>query len=488
MFVITAPETPAPLRPAAPSRTGPALVAAVLFVLHCAFALRHHARFRTTGYDLGIFGQAVRSWAEGRLPASEIRTATAPAGFEGEALPLLGDHFHPVLALLGPVYRLVPHVEMLLVAQAALVAVAVYVTGRTAQRQLPGRPSAGPLVGVACGLAWGTQALIGFDFHEVAFALPPLALACRAYLDGRLRAAAWWAAALLLVKEDLGATAAVFGLLIAHRARGRRDRRERHAWRAGWLLAGGSVLAAALVVKVVVPGFAPDGRYLYAEQVGGAYGFLDGWSVKVLTVLALLAVTGGLVVRSPLAWLLLPTLAWRFTSSVPSHWEPGLHYSAVLVPVAFAALVDAVQRGARLPVRRGARLPVPRGAGAALLVPVGVALLLLPLQPTAQLATPGFWRESPREAAARAAVGLVPDGVRVAASNTLAPHLTDRAVVRLAAPGLLDRDPAVEWLVADRLDGFPAGAVDGALREAAADPGWRVVREEAGIVLLRRTR
>ncbi|MFE9043157.1 DUF2079 domain-containing protein [Streptomyces sp. NPDC007818] len=482
MLMITTPgatEAPALRRPEAPSRTGPALVAAVLFVLHCAFALRNHARFRTTGYDLGIFGQAVRSWAEGRLPASEIRTATAPAGFGGEALPLLGDHFHPVLALLGPVYRLVPHVEVLLVAQAALVAVAVYVTGRTARAHLPGRPFAGPLVGVACGLAWGTQTLIGFDFHEVAFALPPLALACRAYLDGRLRAAAWWAAALLLVKEDLGATAAVFGLLIAHRARGLGDRRGR---RAGWLLAGGSVLAAALVLKVVIPAFAPDGRYLYAEQVGGAYGLLDGWPVKALTVLALLAVTGGLVVRSPLAWLLLPTLAWRFTSSVPSHWEPGLHYSAVLVPVAFAALVDAVRRGARPPV------PGLRGAGAPLLVPLGAALALLPLQPTAQLATPGFWRESPREAAARAAVELVPDGVRVAASNTLAPHLTDRTVVRLAAPGLLDRDPAVEWLVADRLDGFPAGAVDGALREAAADPGWRVVREEAGIVLLTRAR
>ncbi|MFH8260294.1 DUF2079 domain-containing protein [Streptomyces roseolus] len=468
MITNLVPAAPVPRAPAvAPHRrTGPALVAAVLFVLHCAFALRHHARFRTTGYDLGIFGQAVRSWAEGRLPASEIRTATAPAGFEGEALPLLGDHFHPVLALLGPVYRLVPQVEVLLVAQAALVSAAVYVTGRTAQRHLPGRPHAGVVLGAACGLAWGVQTLVGFDFHEVAFALPPLALACRAYLDGRLRAAAWWAAGLLLVKEDLGATATVFGLLIAHRARDRRERRT------GWLLAGGSALAALFVLKVAIPAFAPDGRYLYAERVGGAYGLLDGWSVKVLTVLALLAVTGGLVVRSPLAWLLVPTLAWRFVSSVPSHWEPGLHYSAVLVPVAFAALVDALRRGARLP----------------LAVPLGVVLLLLPLQPTAQLATPGFWREGQREAAARTAVGLVPDGVRVAASNTLSPHLADRAVVRLAVPGLLDRAPAVEWLVLDRADGFPAGATEGVLREVAVDPSWRVVREEAGIVLLRRGR
>ncbi|MGW5002555.1 hypothetical protein ACWEP8_33410 [Streptomyces hydrogenans] len=71
-----------------------------------------------------------------------------------------------------------------------------------------------------------------------------------------------------------------------------RDGRER---RTGWLLAGGASLAAVLVLKVVVPGFAQDGRYLYAGQVGGGYGFLDGWPVKALTVLALLAVTGGLV-------------------------------------------------------------------------------------------------------------------------------------------------------------------------------------------------
>ncbi|MFF6793207.1 putative membrane protein [Streptomyces filamentosus] len=474
MLMITAVEKPR--RAAAPAgRAGPACVALVLFVLHAAFALRNHARFRTTGYDLGIFGQAVRSWAEGRLPASEIRTATAPAGFEGEALPLLGDHFHPVLALLGPVYRLVPHVEVLLVAQAALVAAAVYVTGRTAGRHLPRGEFAGPVVAAACGLAWGVQTLIGFDFHEVAFALPLLALACRAYLDGRSGAAAWWAAGLLLVKEDLGATAAVLGLLIVHRARDRRERRT------GWFLACGSVLAALLVLKVVVPGFAPDGRYLYAERVGGAYGLLDGWPVKALTVLALLAVTGGLVVRSPLAWLLLPTLAWRFASSVPSHWEPGLHYSAVLVPVAFAALVDAVRRGARPPV------PWPRGGGRApLLAALGAVLLLLPLQPTAQLATPGFWREGPREAAAREAVGRVPDGARVAASNALAPHLTDRTAVRLAVPGLLDRAPAVDWLVLDRADGFPAGATDGVLRAVAGDPAWRVVRDGAGIVLLHR--
>ncbi|MFC9591372.1 DUF2079 domain-containing protein [Streptomyces sp. NPDC056944] len=359
-------------------------------------------------------------------------------------------------SVLAPLYRLVPHVGTLLVAQAALVALAVYVLARTAQRHLPGRSHVA--LGVACGLGWGTQQLIGFDFHEVAFAVPLLALACRAYLDRRTRAAACWAAALLLVKEDLGATAAVFGLLLA-----RRDRRT------GLVLAAGSLLGTILIVYGVIPAFAADGRYLYAGQVTGGHGILDGWTVKALTPLLLLAVTGGLVLRSPLALLLLPTLAWRFTSANPAHWEPGLHYSAVLVPIAFAALVDALRRGVRLPLS----------------VPLAAALLLLPAQPLAALATPGFWQTGPREAAAREALALVPDGARVAASNSLAPHLTDRATVHLVADGVLERRPAVEWIVADVREAWPAGSV-GRVLGRAGDRGWRVVRESEGIVVLTR--
>ncbi|MGW8764695.1 DUF2079 domain-containing protein [Streptomyces sp. NPDC055815] len=483
MAVITAPP---PLVRRTDSRVAPAVTSLSFLVLHAVFALREHARFRTTGYDLGIFGQAVRAYAEGRAPASEIRAATAPAGFTGDAYPLLGDHFHPVLALLAPLYRLFPYVETLLLAQAALVALSVYVLARTAQRHLPGRSHL--VLGTACGLGWGTQQLIGFDFHEVAFAVPLLALACRALLDGRARAAACWAAALLLVKEDLGATAAVFGLLLM-----RQDRRT------GLVLAVGSVVGTIVVVYGVIPAFAADGRYLYAGQVTGAYGLLDGWPVKSLTVLLLLAVTGGLVLRSPLALLLLPTLAWRFTSANPAHWEPGLHYSAVLMPIAFAALVDALRRGARLPLPvrlpgparlpRPVRLPLPARPALPvrppLAVPLAAALLLLPAQPLSALATPGFWQESPREAAARDALDLVPDGARVAASNSLAPHLTDRATVHLVADGVLDRRPAVEWIVADVREPWPAGAVEVVLRRAA-DRGWRVVRETEGIVVLSR--
>ncbi|MET7440268.1 DUF2079 domain-containing protein [Streptomyces sp. NPDC005568] len=92
------------------------LLAGLLFTLYTALSVRTHHRMLTTGYDLGIFEQAVRSYAHGHLPVSEVK---------GSGFPLLGDHFSPVLALIAPVYRLWPTAETLLVVQSALLSVAV---------------------------------------------------------------------------------------------------------------------------------------------------------------------------------------------------------------------------------------------------------------------------------------------------------------------------------------------------------------------------
>ncbi|URM90831.1 DUF2079 domain-containing protein [Streptomyces sp. MRC013] len=428
----------------------------MVLLVYAYFALREHQRFGTTGYDLGIFGQGVRAYAELRTPASEIRTATAPTAFSGEAYPLLGDHFHPILALLAPLYLLAPRVESLLLAQAALVAGSAYVMANAAGRHL-GRPWAALSLGLAYGFSWGLQELIAFDFHEVAFAVPLLALACSAYLDGRWVAAAWWASGLLLVKEDLGLTAAVLGVLLL-----------RHHRRAGLALCVGATAATGLVTLVVVPALAPDGRYGYLNQQY-PYGLLDGWSVKSQTLVALLAVTAGLVLRSPLGLLTLPTLLWRLTSPNPAYWDAALHYSAVLMPIAFAALVDALRKDARLP----------------LLIPLAVMVLMLPAKPLGDLATPDFRRVSPREAAARAAVDRVPTGVRVAASNSLAPHLIDRTRTYLAVRRVLQEHTDIDWIAVDVREPFPAGEAAAVVRIAEAR-GWARVHSDGDMVVLRR--
>ncbi|MFB9365402.1 DUF2079 domain-containing protein [Kitasatospora albolonga] len=450
MTTATAPApTTAPPRPAPPRRrrnAGPWAVGAGVFAVYAAVALRLHARFETTGYDLGIFGQAVRHYADGQWPASELRSEGAPGL---TAFPLLGDHFHPVLALLGPLYALVPRVELLLVVQAALVALSAgVVTGCAARRGLWGAPA----LGVAYAGTWGLQSLIGFDFHEVAFAVPLLALSLAAWLDGRWTACAWWGAALLLVKEDMGLTVAAIGVLLIRR----------HL-RAGLLLCVGGPLAMALVLLVVLPAFSPSGGYGYLDSASGTFGLFQGLDTKANTVLMLLLPTGLLAVRSPLLLVALPTLAWRFASGNTVYWGTSHHYSAVLMPVVFLALVDTLSR-LRAHRRTATVLPAALLAVAALATattaPFGPLLL-------ARAGTPSFWTASPRTAAGGAALALVPDGAVVAASNSMAPHLTDRATVYLLTPGAFAAGrPVPEWLVADDASVWP-GPTAAALGAAA---------------------
>ena len=82
-----------------------------------------------------------------------------------------------------------------------------------------------------------------------------------------------------------------------------------------------------------------------------------------LATLGLLLITGAVLwVISPLAAIALPTLAWRLLSTMESYWASTWHYSLVLMPIVFLALLDAVMRirygvvPAAIPVRLGARV------------------------------------------------------------------------------------------------------------------------------------
>ena len=156
-----------------PRRWSPWLLAAAAFGVYALYSL---TRFRTghdSAYDLGIFVQVVARYAHLQAPVIGIKLGTNA----------LGDHFSPALAVLAPFYRLAPRPETLLVAQAALAAVSVVPVTRVA-RTITGQ-RAGLLVGFAYAGSYGLQSMIGFDFHEVALAVPLLAFGLEAYLDRR---------------------------------------------------------------------------------------------------------------------------------------------------------------------------------------------------------------------------------------------------------------------------------------------------------------
>ncbi|MET7905660.1 DUF2079 domain-containing protein [Streptomyces sp. NPDC005355] len=317
-------------------RLDPYWLALALFAAFATLSVCRYRRMATMSWDLGIFEQAIRAYAHFQAPVADLK---------GPGANILGDHFSPVTALLGPLYRLFPGPVTLLVAQAALFAVAAVPVTRVATHLL-GR-GRGVAIGVAYGLSWGVQRAVDFDFHEICFAVPLIAFSLEAVIRRRWYAAMLWAAPLVFVKEDMGATVAAIGAVILIRAWGDREREPRVVPLAVALM-GFGVVVSALALGVIIPEFNGAGSYDYWDKVGS--GGEQTATIPVDTALrtlawTLLPTTGLLALRSPLLLVAVPTLGWRFVSHEEHYWGTDWHYSAVLMPVVFLALVDALDRG-----------------------------------------------------------------------------------------------------------------------------------------------
>ncbi len=460
-------------RPSVGTRAAVVVVSLGVFAAHAALALQQWARFRLGSYDLVIFDQAVRSYSHGHLPVSLIKGVHN--GF-GPHFSLLGDHFSPVLALLAPLYWVWDDPRVLLLAQAALVALSVPLVWSAAARVLPGRWALA--VALAYGIGWPLQSATGVGFHEVAFAVPLTALVLHRATAGRWGQAAIASLGLLLVKEDMGLVVAALGLL-ALRA-GRR--------RLGIGLVVGGLAAVVVSIRLVIPAFGGRADYYWEYDALGpdpagllrhvvlhpldTLHVLITPAVKWQALLMLAVSVALLCLGSPLLLLAVPLLLERMLSSNPNVWTTGQHYNAFVWPTVVLA---AVAVAGRLPRRWAVRW-----SGAVLVA----AVVLCGFFPFLHLVEPHWWRVSARDVAAAAAVAAVPPGVRVEADNHIGPHLSARNPVLL-----LDATPrGAPWVVLDtQFRAFPFHSVaDQQARLALLETrGYRRVLECEGWVVLR---
>ncbi|MEE1651617.1 DUF2079 domain-containing protein [Brachybacterium sp. J144] len=370
------------------------------------YGLLGSQQFRTLvthSWDLGIFTQLARAYGELRAPIVPIK---------GDGANLLGDHFHPILVLLAPVWWVWPSGEALLWTQAALLGGSAIPLTRLAIDRLG--PVTGSVAGGAAVFSFGLQSAAAVQFHEIAFAVPLLALSLTALLRGRTVAAILWAAPLVFVKEDLGLTVAVLGGIIALRAREHRwGGLGLTCWGVGWFV---------LSTFVILPLLNTAGQYDYTDNLGSPLDVL-GPPVKWVTVGMLLLSAGIIGARSPLILLMLPTLAWRFTGTVSFYWEWYWHYNAVLVPIALAALLDALgdRRTGRATAlrRRDAPRPGPEVRTAAVAATAAATLLLGSQMPILDVLRPAKWEASWRAEPAAGALAAVPDDTVLAVDITL---------------------------------------------------------------------
>ncbi|MDQ1526042.1 MAG: hypothetical protein QOG18_655, partial [Microbacteriaceae bacterium] len=243
----------------------PALLTSGLsFAAYTLYSALQWRRLYVPSWDLGIFTQLLRDYASFQAPIVPIKGA----GFN-----LLGDHFHPLLVVLAPFYAVFPSGFTLLVLQAALVAVSVFVVTRLAQEKL-GLVS-GLLVGLAYAASWGIQNAVAAQFHEIALAMPLLAFSLAALVRQKWLASALWAAPLVFVKEDLGLTVLLIGVVLLIRGAGRIGV-ALSAWGVGWF---------AITTLVILPALSPSGVWQYggSSNIGGSVLHLGDTLLSLVT-------------------------------------------------------------------------------------------------------------------------------------------------------------------------------------------------------------
>ena len=322
-------------------------------------------------WDLAIFSELAKAYAHFQTPIVPVK---------GDGYNLLGDHFHPILILLGPIWRLFPTPLSLLITQDLLLAFSAWPLTRLASR-LTNQWVAGGL-GLVYVLSWGMQGAVAAQFHEIAFAMPLLAYASVAFVERRWGAVTAWSVPLVLVKEDMGLTVLMIGVAVilasavpawyrtctvirpggrgadgldaagdvAGNAAGSATqddaaRNRRRGLRLGVGMVVGGIAAFLFAIQVFLPAFNINGVWDYGLSSQEKPTSPDALTQKATVVVMLILTSGIIGVTSPWLLVVLPTLAWRFLGSVEFYWVwDNWHYNATLMPIALGALLDVVAR------------------------------------------------------------------------------------------------------------------------------------------------
>lgn len=452
-----------------------------------ALASLQHRAFETGRFDVGNLTQAVWSTAHGDfLQVTSLR---------GTQMSRLGAHFDPLVAVLAPLWWLWPDPTLLLVAQAASVALGAVPVFLLARKHLGGE-----WAGLGFALVYllypPTQWLVLDDFHPVAFATP-LLLAAIWYLDEeRLIAFAVAAGLACLTKEQVGLVVAMLGLWFAV-THGRR--------RTGAVIAVAGAVVAIVATVIVVPRYAPGGGSPFAHRYAGVGGSPAGILQTAVThplrlveaalgnhglayLRDLLLPLAGLPLLAPLlALAALPEIALNTLSSTRTQTSIHFHYTAGAIPGLVAASVFGAALVRRL---RPAALPVLVRAAVVVAIVAGVLLGPLPAWRHVpfgeRLATRDHVIDDHDRAAARA-LRLIPDEAPVSATNTLGAHLSERARI-FSFPVLAE----ARWVAVDtsrpsyRDQAVAPERFSRALARLLSDPSWAVVFDEEGVLVLHR--
>lgn len=455
-----------------------------------AFVRSEYLDFQLARFDLGNMVQAVWNTSEGRF----LESTTAP----GEQMVRLGAHVDPILALLTPLWVLVPSPLTLALAQIVAVSLGALPLFWLARKHLESERAA-----VLLALAYLASPWIAWTAHDAlhpkTFAIP-LFLFAFWYLDeDRLLAFAAVAVLALASGELMGITLAALGVWYAL-ARGRPKQ--------GIVIAVGAAAWTMIALNVIVPAFSGGKSVYYGlyESVGGSplgilrttltdpgaiVSALAGGNELLYVVLLAMPLVGTFLLAPGVALVALPQLLVNTLADADGPTDPRHHYVAGVLPFLFAA--TAIGLGRLAPARRVS------AAGFVLAMSILLSALLGPWPGPIERVPIRYELEASAGHAEvlRRAVALVPDDAAVSTSNKAGSHLAARRYLFMV-PVLGNSEARAEWIVFDSYDPWlsfrgypflvdrPPAEIDAFRDRIRSDPGWETVFEEDGVYVFRR--
>jgi uncharacterized membrane protein len=388
---------------------------------YAAASIYRHNVFASNAFDLGVQDQTVWGYSRLQMIPNTVEMIRN----------LLGDHFHPILMAIAPLYWIWDDARVLLIVQAALLGLGGLPIFWWARRQL------GLVAAIAFEVAylvfWGLLSGVIYDFHHIVFAVPAVSFGIYAALTRNNRLL--WAMVLvgLLTRENVALTFAALGVYIAISQR-------------RWQLAG-AVVAICLawfiaVVEFVMPAIAgmPYTHWTYTalgSGPGSAVLHLIRHPISSLALLfdnitklklwaGLLGAWLFLPLLSPLFIVAIPELLERLWSSNPALWSASFHYSMIIAPILAFASIDTLVRLRRWLGGRW-RQPLTQAASFAVLA-AGLVMTFGLVRPLDEL---GSYSWAGQAGDIQACLNVIPATASVSASDGLLPHLSHRYQIYL---------------------------------------------------------
>ncbi len=434
-------------------------VAGILVSVH------RYWQFETGYYDFGIFDQAI--FRVSRF-ADPIVDHLAIGG-----KVIFADHVSPIIFLLSPLYWFTTRSEIILVAQALIVASSVFALYLLGKRIL-NHAVASLAVSVAFALFIGTQNAIITDFHEITLLTLPLVLLFLSIEYGWKKRYFLFLILILAVKENIALLGASIGLYLLI---------VKPSWkRIGMATILISLLWGIATTRLIIPYFS-EGVSQYAPTIPKDVGQLVASFVDHPVKRETLQIGFGSFLFLPLLYpplwpAIIQELASRFFLSQSTlRWSLGLHYGLALGLLLSIASLYALQRIQKIFPKKTWLL----SGIATLLILQALYNHQVKLHGPLGLGLNGdFYRHSKDFAFLQTLIDRIAPGASVMTQNNLAAHLAHQPVM-LFRPDYTPFMP--DYILFDLRDGqnpnnlFPSTMEKlMALREKLAiDPNYRSI-------------